>query len=63
MDVDGFWELIERSRQETSDRVARLDWLVDQLTRQPTAEIVEFQVSVDRLQLRADSWPMWGRPT
>ena len=60
MDSDGFWELIERSRQATSDQLARLQWLQEQLTRQPTAEIVDFQVWVDHLELRAYSWPLWG---
>jgi hypothetical protein len=60
MDADGFWKLIERSRQETGDPDARLRWLQQQLVCQPTAEIVDFQVWVDRLQLRAYSWPMWG---
>jgi Protein of unknown function (DUF4240) len=60
MDSDGFWELIERSRQETSDQLARLQWLQEQLARQPTAEIVDFQVWVDRLELRAYNWPLWG---
>jgi hypothetical protein len=43
MDADAFWELIERSRQETSDQDARLEWLLEQLTRRPAAEIVDFQ--------------------
>jgi Protein of unknown function (DUF4240) len=60
MDVDAFWELIERSRQETSDQDARLEWLQRQLARQPTAEIVDFQVWLDRARRRADTWDMWG---
>ena len=60
MDGDGFWELIERSRQETSDPHARLAWLQQQLAQQPTAEIVDFQVWLDRVRRRADTWDMWG---
>lgn len=59
MDVDGFWELIERSRQETSDPQARLRWL-ERLAQQPAAELVDFQVWLDRVRRRADTWPMWG---
>lgn len=44
MDLDAFWELIERSRQETSSPAARLQWLQEQLVRQPTVEIVDFQI-------------------
>jgi hypothetical protein len=40
MDVNAFWELIERSRQETGDPQARLGWFQRQLAQQPTAEIV-----------------------
>ena len=60
MDGDGFWELIERSRQEVSDPQARLEWLQRQLAQQPTAEIVDFQVWLDRVRRRADTWDMWG---
>jgi Protein of unknown function (DUF4240) len=60
MDVDAFWELIERSRQETGDQDARLEWLQRQLAWQRTAEIVDFQVWLDRARRRADTWDMWG---
>jgi uncharacterized protein DUF4240 len=60
MDADGFWELIERSRQQTSDQLARVRWLTTQLAHQPAAEIVDFQVWVDRARRRADTWQLWG---
>jgi hypothetical protein len=60
MDVAAFWELIERSRQEASDPQARLGWLQRQLAQQPTAEIVDFQIWLDRVRRRADTWDMWG---
>jgi hypothetical protein len=60
MDVDAFWELIERSRQETSDPSGRLRWLERQLAQQPTMAIVDFQVWLDRVRRRADTWDMWG---
>jgi Protein of unknown function (DUF4240) len=60
MDLDEFWGLIEQSRQETSDPDARLQWLQDQLARQPTAEIIDFQLWIDRLRRRVDTMHMWG---
>jgi hypothetical protein len=60
MDVDAFWELIKRSRQEASDPHAQLGWLQRQLAQQPTAEIVDFQIWLDRVRRRADTWDMWG---
>jgi hypothetical protein len=60
MDVDAFWELIERSRQEAGDQDVRLGWLQRQLAQQPAAEIVDFQVWLDRIRRRADTWDMWG---
>ena len=58
MDVDAFWELIERSRQKASEPPARLGWLQRQLVQQPTTEIVDFQVWLDRVRRRADTWDM-----
>jgi len=60
MDVDGFWELIERSRQAASDPQARLRWLERQLAQQPASEIVDFQIWIDNLRRRADTWHMWN---
>ena len=59
MDVDGFWALIEQSRQATSDPHARLRWLQRQLARQPAAEIVDFQIRLDQIRRRADTWQRW----
>jgi hypothetical protein len=58
MDVAAFWELIKRSRQESSDPPARLGWLQRQLAQQPTTEIVDFQVWLDRVRRRADTRDM-----
>jgi hypothetical protein len=60
MNIDAFWELIERSRQETSDPHARLRWLEQQLAQKPVSEIVDFKVWLDRVRRRADTWHMWG---
>jgi Protein of unknown function (DUF4240) len=60
MNLDGFWELLERSRQETDNQDARLEWLTTQLAQQPTAEIVDFQICLDQARRRADTWQLWG---
>ena len=60
MNVDSFWELIERSRQATSDPRTRLRWLEQQLAQRPLAEIVDFQLLLDQTRKRANTWHMWG---
>jgi hypothetical protein len=60
MEMDSFWHLIEGSWRHTADPDVRLEWLTAQLSRLPAAEIVDFQVSLDRLHRWADSWQMWG---
>jgi Protein of unknown function (DUF4240) len=64
MDVDGFWELIERSRPEANDPQARLGWLQRQLAKHSTAEIVDLQIWLDRVRRRADTevLQLVGRP-
>ncbi|MFE4371700.1 DUF4240 domain-containing protein [Streptomyces sp. NPDC056835] len=41
-------------------RAGRLAWLRDELARRPVAEIVEFQVCLDRLCEQGFSWDLWG---
>ena len=60
MELDGFWELIERSQEATSDQQARLQWLEVELARRPPAEIIDFYLWLDRTRRRADTWQMWG---
>ncbi|MFI6918637.1 DUF4240 domain-containing protein [Nonomuraea spiralis] len=44
MDVDDFWDLIERSGRETDTRRARVSWLVDELSRRPVEEIIDYHI-------------------
>ncbi|GII20559.1 hypothetical protein Pme01_01560 [Planosporangium mesophilum] len=60
MEMDSFWDLIERSWRHTADPEERVEWLTGQLTRLPSDEIVAFQVWLERLHQWADSWRMWG---
>ncbi|MEV1246772.1 DUF4240 domain-containing protein [Nonomuraea sp. NPDC049750] len=41
MDVDEFWDLIERSGRETDTRKTRVAWLEDELSRRPVEEIID----------------------
>jgi hypothetical protein len=60
MEMDSFWHLIEGSWRHTADPEERLEWLTVQLSQLPPAEMVDFQVWLDRLHRWADSWQMWG---
>jgi hypothetical protein len=67
MDVDRFWELIERSGGETKTREERLAWLEDELCRRPAEEIVDYYVlwkaTQDRgctMDLYAAYWFVFG---
>ncbi|MEU7741722.1 DUF4240 domain-containing protein [Nonomuraea sp. NPDC049158] len=42
MDVDEFWDLIERSGRETDTRKTRVTWLEDELSRRPVEEIIDY---------------------
>ena len=42
MDVDDFWNLVELSNCETDSRNARVTWLVDELSRRPVQEIIDY---------------------
>ena len=60
MDLDGFWALIERSGRETSDPDERAEWLVEALAGHPAAGIVDFQLHLDVLRDRIDTYRVWG---
>ncbi len=58
MDVDGFWELIDRSRAGTGTVWQRTSWLEERLRCLPAGEIVDFEAVLDRLRRRADTWDL-----
>ncbi|MEV0148135.1 MULTISPECIES: DUF4240 domain-containing protein [unclassified Nonomuraea] len=60
MDIDGFWELVERSARETGTRQARVAWLEDQLSGLSAEEIVDFDVWFTVCANRACSWDMYA---
>ncbi|RBQ17116.1 hypothetical protein DP939_26925 [Spongiactinospora rosea] len=53
MDVDGFWDLIERSGRETDTRDTRVAWLVDELSRRPVQQIIDYEIWWTKAQNRA----------
>ncbi|MFI9561593.1 DUF4240 domain-containing protein [Nonomuraea endophytica] len=60
MDIEAFWDLIERSGAEHSTRQARLEWLENELSRRPLEEIVDYQLLYEAAHMRGDSWDMLG---
>ncbi|MFI6085733.1 DUF4240 domain-containing protein [Streptomyces sp. NPDC051217] len=59
MDRDTFWKLIEKCRGPALGRAGRLAWLRGELARKPAAEIVGFQVCLDRLCEQGFTWDLW----
>ncbi|MFI9550392.1 DUF4240 domain-containing protein [Nonomuraea endophytica] len=60
MDVDGFWDVVERSAQKTESRPERLDWLVSYLSRLPAEEVVDYQEWFTLCANRACTWDMYA---
>lgn len=60
MDIDGFWQLVERSARETGTRQARVAWLKNQLSGRSAEEIVDFEVCFTLCANRACSWDMYA---
>ncbi|PZG16682.1 DUF4240 domain-containing protein [Nonomuraea aridisoli] len=60
MDIDGFWELVERSGRETDSRPARSAWLEDHLSGLTAEEIVDYQTWFTVCANRGCSWDMYA---
>ncbi|SDD76920.1 DUF4240 domain-containing protein [Actinokineospora iranica] len=60
MTDDAFWHLIGRAVEQPGDRDERADWLTEELTRLPVAQIVDFARKLSAVRLRADTWAMWA---
>ncbi|MFI7540365.1 DUF4240 domain-containing protein [Actinoplanes sp. NPDC049599] len=63
MDTSAFWDLMERSARETGGPDERADWLTGRLATLPHTSIEDFQVLLDSLRNRVDTWRMWGAAT
>jgi len=57
MDEATFWTLLELSGTEPHERV---DWLTTKLASLPPPDIADFQVLLDHIRGRADTWTHWG---
>jgi hypothetical protein len=60
MDIDGFWTLLERSAQETTNPQERLLWLEDRLSRISRTHVEDFHVSLIAARRPIDTYAMWG---
>ncbi|MEV7013754.1 DUF4240 domain-containing protein [Streptosporangium sp. NPDC051022] len=60
MDVDAFWELVERSDRESGTRRERLAWLENELSRLPAEEIVDFKMWWCSVTGRLCTWDMYA---
>ncbi|WP_285577369.1 DUF4240 domain-containing protein [Actinoallomurus iriomotensis] len=60
MDIEGFWQFLERSARETTDRGQRTRWLEDRLSRISLTHVVDFQMHLDAARRPIDTYAMWG---
>lgn len=60
VDIDAFWELIERSGREHSSRDARVEWLESELSRKPLGEIVDYQILYETTRSWGHTWDLLG---
>ncbi|WP_049564518.1 DUF4240 domain-containing protein [Nonomuraea sp. SBT364] len=60
MDIDGFWDLVERSARETGNREERVDWLENHLSALTAEEIVDYRAWFTICANRACTWDMYA---
>jgi hypothetical protein len=60
VDIDEFWALIEYSAVGVADSDERTEKLTGALSGLPVGEMVEFDLHLERVRERADTWLMWG---
>ncbi|WP_433178759.1 DUF4240 domain-containing protein [Actinoallomurus sp. CA-150999] len=60
MDIEDFWQFLERSARETTDRDQRTRWLQDRLSRISLTHVVDFQMHLDAARRPIDTYAMWG---
>ncbi|GAA5043802.1 hypothetical protein HNP84_004491 [Thermocatellispora tengchongensis] len=60
MDLDGFWELIERSGRETETKAARTAWLQERLSALPVEDIIDYERWWTLAANRGCSWDMYA---
>jgi uncharacterized protein DUF4240 len=60
MDEPAFWTLVGQSATAARDPDDRLAWLTTRLAGLPPPDITDFQVLLDHVRGRADTWTHWG---
>ncbi|MCC5581333.1 DUF4240 domain-containing protein [Microtetraspora sp. AC03309] len=60
MEINEFWDLIERSRAVTSDLQARTVWLEERLAEGSVDDVLDFSMFKHQLDLRTFTWSLWG---
>jgi Protein of unknown function (DUF4240) len=60
MDVDAFWELIERIRANAHDDEHLVEGLATALLALPTEEILDLEEQLSEAKHQAYRWEVWG---
>lgn len=60
VDVDDFWQFIERSASETAGPDDRAAWLEQRLSRVAPAHVVDFEIHLGAARRPIDTYAMWG---
>ncbi|MFF0862991.1 DUF4240 domain-containing protein [Nonomuraea sp. NPDC003560] len=60
MDVDGFWELIERSGRAAETKDARLAWLLEELSGRSPEELIDYQCLWTGVQARGCTMDLYA---
>ncbi|OLR91758.1 DUF4240 domain-containing protein [Actinokineospora bangkokensis] len=55
MTDEAFWQLIGRAVEQPGDRDERAEWLTEELTRLPRAQVVDFATRLAAVRCRADT--------
>ena len=55
MTDEAFWQLIGRAVEQPGDRDEHAEWLTEELTRLPLAQVVDFAVRLAAVRARADT--------
>jgi len=63
MDLNGFWKLVDHSREKTADLDEQREWLCGRLALLPAAEIADFAARLDEQRRRVDTWAHWQAAT
>ncbi|MEU1721853.1 DUF4240 domain-containing protein [Nonomuraea sp. NPDC005692] len=60
MDIDGFWELIERSGRAAGTKDARLAWMLEELSGRSPEELIDYQCQWTVVQARGCTMDLYA---